>query len=153
FAVRPRLRVGTVLSGIAVTGVVLLMGIWWSAIKNDYRALLDQGTGQQVVLVSFENRIEFLLNKLVEFDGEMFDDGFKRLVRRMGYIDFLAATMSNVPTNLPFQEGRQIGDTIINVLQPRLLFPDKPPLPSDTEVLQKYTGFYFGGSTSIGTSV
>jgi hypothetical protein len=58
-----------------------------------------------------------------------------------------------VPSNLPFQNGQQIGATIINVLQPRLLFPDKDPLPSDSEVLEKYTGIIFGGSSGIGTSV
>ena len=61
--------------------------------------------------------------------------------------------MRNVPSNLPFQDGRQIGETIMNVLQPRLLFPDKPPLPSDSDVLEKYTGINFGGSSGFGTSV
>ena len=76
FAVRTKLRPGTVLIGIAVGGTLLLMAIWWSAIKNEYRAFLDQGSSQQVVLVPFEDRIEFLLNKLVQVDGETIDDGF-----------------------------------------------------------------------------
>src|SRR5262249_55224683 len=127
--------------------------VWWSAIKTDYRTFLDQGTGQQVVLVSFEDRIEFLLKQLADVNGETIDEGFKRLALRLGYIDFLAATMGYVPSNLPFQDGRQIGATIINVLQPRLLFPDKEPLPSDSEILEKYTGITFGGSSGAGTSV
>ena len=93
------------------------------------------------------------MNKLAQVDGETIDDGFRRLALRLGYVDFLAATMSNVPSNVPFQDGQQIGETIMNVLQPRLFFPDKPPLPSDSEVLEKYTGINFGESSGIGTSV
>ena len=153
FAVRTKLRPLTVVTGITVGGTLLLMAIWWSAIKTDYRTFLDQGTGQQVVLVSLEERIEFLLNKLAHVDGETIDDGFRRLALRLGYVDFLAATMRNVPSNVPFQDGQQIGATMMNVLQPRLFFPDKPPLPSDSDVLEKYTGIDFGASSGIGTSV
>jgi len=146
---RPRI----LLIGSAVGGTLLLMAIWWSAIKNEYRTFLDKGSSQQVVLVPFEDRIEFLLNKLVQVDGETIEDGLTRLAYRIGYVDFLAATMRNVPSNLPFQNGEQIGATMMNVLQPRLLFPDKPPLPNDSDILEKYTGINFGESSGSGTSV
>jgi hypothetical protein len=32
----------------------------------------------------------------------------------MGYIDFLSATMRNVPSRLPFQDGAQIGAAIMH---------------------------------------
>ena len=61
--------------------------------------------------------------------------------------------MRNVPNDLPFQDGAHIGATVIHVLQPRLFFPDKPPLLSDTDVVEKYTGLHFGDSSSAGISV
>jgi hypothetical protein len=132
---------------------LLLSGAWWSAIKTEYRNYLDQGSSRQVVLVPIEDRIAFLMNKLSEVDGQTMFRGFDLLARRIGYVDFLAATMRHIPANMPFQEGAQIGATVMNVLEPRLLFPDKPPLTSDTEILEKYTGIHFGRSSSAGSSV
>ena len=135
-------------------GIALLMlGAWWSAIKRDYRHYLDQGSNQQVVLVPIEDRFAFLMNKLSEVDNDTMLRGFRLLARRVGYVDYLAATMRHIPANMPFQEGAQIGATVLNVLEPRLLFPDKPPLPSDTKILEKYTGLHFGKSSGPGSSV
>lgn len=153
FSARSKVRLGTIIAGLAVAGTLLLMGIWWSAIKGEYRDFLDQGSKQQVVLVSFEQQIAFLANKLREVDGQTIEYGFNRLAQRLGYVDYLAAVMRNVPSTLPYEDGGRMGEALAHVLQPRLLFPDKPPLPSDTEVLEKYAGFDFGASSGAGSSV
>ena len=41
----------------------------------------------------------------------------------------------------------------MHVLEPRLLFPDKRPLMSDTELVQKYTNIRFDVSSSAYTSI
>ncbi len=153
FAGGPRLSPRRVFFGSGIIVVLLILGAWWSAIKDPYRHYLDQGSRQQVVLVPIEDRIAFLLNKLSEVDVETMSWGFEKLEQRIGYVDYLAATMRHIPANMPFQEGAQIGATVMNVLEPRLLFPDKPPLESDSKVLEKYTGIHFGKSSSAGTSV
>ena len=144
---------GRVLIAMVVATALLMAGAWWSAIKLEYRDYLDQGSRQQAVLVPFEDRLSFLMSKLSQVDSQTIRVGFERLALRVGYVDFLAATMRHVPSALPFQDGAQIGATVMHVLEPRLLFPDKPPLPSDTEILQKYTGIRFGQSSGAGTSV
>ena len=138
---------------MVVATALLMAGAWWSAIKLEYRDYLDQGSRQQAVLVPFEDRLTFLMSKLSQVDSQTIRVGFERLALRVGYVDFLAATMRYVPSALPFQGGAQISATVMHVLEPRLLFPDKPPLPSDSEILQKYTGIRFGQSSSAGTSV
>jgi hypothetical protein len=153
FSARSKVRPATIIAGLAVGGTLLLMGAWWSSIKLEYRNFLNQGSKQQVVLVPFEDRISFLLNKLSEIDGRTIGDGFDLLAQRIGYVDYLAAVMRNVPSSLPFQDGAQIAAAAAHVLQPRLLFPDKPPVPSDAEILEKYAGFRFGDSSGPGTSV
>ena len=153
FAARSRIRWSTVIAAALVCIILLLMGAWWSAIKREYRSFLSQGTRQQVVVVPIEDRIAFLANKLFEIDEQTIAQGFELLVHRVGYIDYLAATMRHVPFRMPHQDGAQLGGTIMHVLQPRLLFPDKPPLPSDSEVLEKYTGFRWGDSSGSDTSV
>jgi hypothetical protein len=153
FSVRSRIRPGTVVAAAAVCIVLVLMGAWWSAIKKEYRSYLSQGLRQQVVVVPVEDRIAFLAKKLVEVDEKTIAEGLELLVQRVGYVDYLAATMRYVPSRLPYQDGAQVGGTIMHILQPRFLFPDKPPVPSDSEVLEKYTGARWGDSSGPGTSV
>ncbi|HEY1982259.1 MAG TPA: hypothetical protein VGH13_19470, partial [Xanthobacteraceae bacterium] len=85
------------------------------------------------------------------FDGAQFEDGFNKLLARHSYIDFLGATMNYVPSMVPHEDGRLVGAAIANMLMPRVLFPDKPPLANDTDVTSEYTGinFYSAGDTSI----
>src|SRR5205823_234693 len=118
--------------------VLIALGAFWSAIKTDYRGYISEGSREQIVVVPVEDRLSFVRDKMLEVDWNTMSVGLDRLLKRWGYVDFLAATMRNVPARLPFQEGAQIGATIKHVLQPRLFFPDKPPLPSDTDVLSKY---------------
>jgi hypothetical protein len=142
-----------VVAAAAVCIILVLMGAWWSAIKKEYRTYLNQGQRLQVVVVPVEDRIAFLANKLAEIDEQTIAQGLELLVQRVGYVDYLAATMRYVPSRLPYQDGAQVGGTIMHILQPRFLFPDKPPVPSDSEVLEKYTGFRWGESSGPGTSV
>ena len=153
FSTRPKLDVRSMIAGFAVCSVVVTLGVFWSVVKTDYRGFVSQGSGEQVVRVSLEERLAYLTDRIGDVDWDMMSDGLGYLVMRLGYVDYLSATMRNVPSCVPFQDGAQIGATVMHVLQPRLLFPDKPPLMSDTEVVQKYTGIRFDVSSSASTSV
>jgi len=148
---RPRFRP----QDLAVLGsaVALLIGIgvFWSTIKPDYREFVNQGTGEQVVLVSLEERIAFIANRALDFDGTDVHTGLERLVSRHGYIDYLAQTMEFVPRGLPHEDGALTSAVLRHVTMPRFLFPDKPALPNDTEIMAKYTGqeMVWNRSTSI----
>lgn len=152
-ATRPKLDVRTVTVGLMVCSVVVALGVFWSAIKMDYRAFVSEGSTDQIVSVSFSERLSYLADRVVDVDEDKISRGLDALVQRLGYVDFLSAAMRNVPARLPFQDGAQIGATIMHVLQPRFIFPDKPPLMSDTDVTQKFTGLRWTASTSGGTSI
>jgi hypothetical protein len=137
---RVTLRASDVLAFTIGGALVLLLGIFWTSIKEDYRNFLNGGTGQQVILEPLDQRLDFLANKVVEFDSEKFADGAERLQKRLSYIDFLAATMERVPAYIPHEGGALVGKVIWHVLTPRVLFPDKPDIASDTEVTAHYTG-------------
>jgi hypothetical protein len=78
-------------------------------------------------------------------------EGFDRLVSRHGYIEFLGLTMQNVPSGIPHENGQLTLSVLKHIATPRFLFPDKPQLPSDTEIMAKYTGlpFTWDENTSI----
>src|SRR5262249_5962519 len=140
FSVRPKIKLGTIVVGFMLAGFLVTLGAFWSAVKNNYRNYVTLGSRQQVVLVPFEDRLGYLFDRALNADSELMSDGLNRLVHRIAYIEMLAATIRHVPDHIPFQEGAQIGATIMHVLQPRLFFPDKPPAPNDTVLTARYTG-------------
>ncbi len=52
----------------------------------------------------------------------------------------------------PHEDGEILWAAVVHVLTPRLLFPDKPPVESDSEKVRRYTGVWVAGieeNTSI----
>lgn len=126
---------------LAAAGLlVVVSAVFWSSIKADYRDFVNQGTGEQVVTVSLSERLHYVGAKIADFDGEQFGKGLDRLVSRHGYIEFLGLTMHYVPEAVPHEYGKISFSAFEHILMPRLLFPWKPPLPSDTDVMVQYTG-------------
>ncbi|MCP4309287.1 MAG: hypothetical protein GY788_31320 [bacterium] len=150
-AARPQLRPRDVLVVTLAGAVLLAAGVFWSAIKPDYRKFLNQDTGEQVVLQSLDGRLDYLADAASSIDGEMIAEGFDLLVARHGYIEFLALTMQNVPSVIPHENGGMTGTVFQHIAMPRFLFPDKAALPNDTEVMSYYTGLpmMWGSNTSI----
>lgn len=137
---RPTARVGNVLTMSVVGVLVLCVTVFWSAVKADYRDFVNLGTGAQVVSVPLSARVDYLSNALENFDGREFDYGFQRLVDRHSYIDFLANTLSYVPRTVPHENGARLGASLLHIVTPRILFPNKPPTPNDAQVTAHYTG-------------
>jgi len=138
-----------------VLGAVLTLGlaVFWSAVKIPYRDFLNQGTGAQVVLQPLDERLGFLADEAINFDGRKFAIGYELLLARLSYIDFLAVTMERVPEVLPHEGGALLGGAVWHVLTPRILFPDKPDVPSDTLITAHYTGLANAVSADANTSI
>lgn len=150
-AARPKLRPADFMA-VGVAGVLLMsVAIFWSAIKIDYRLFLNQGTGAQVVTVPLSDRLSYLMDAAGSMDATRIAEGFDKLVSRHGYIEFLGLTMQNVPGGIPHENGQLTLAVLDHIAMPRVLFQDKPPLPSDTEIMAKYTGlrYRWDASTSI----
>ncbi len=148
---KPRVRVTDTLVVSFVALIILSVGIFWSAIKPDYREFVNKGSGEQIVEVPLADRIDFLSNAALTFNDEKVAEGFQKLVARHGYIEFLGLVMQNVPTGLDYQKGQITMSVFRHISVPRFLWSDKPPLPSDTEVMSKFTGLpmLWGNETSI----
>lgn len=155
FAVaRPKLNFPSFVA-IAFTAIVaLLFSAFWSATKEDYRTFLNQGSGAQEVLVPLEDRLTFLADRVNSADADTLTHGFDLLVRRLSYVEFLAATLTFVPAGRPHENGAMTEAAIAHILLPRLFVPAKARLPSDTAVTIAYTGLPIvdrgGVSISIG---
>jgi hypothetical protein len=74
------------------------------------------------------------------------------LADRISYVDFFGRALVMVPGRIPHEDGGLWGGAVTHILMPRLFFPDKPVLLSDSISTNKYTGLHFGGD-EVGTSV
>lgn len=151
---KAKLHFSSVVAIIVAAAIVLLISVFWSAIKVDYREFVNEGTKQQVVLVPLEDRFAFLADRASNADADTLASGFEALLLRMSYVEFFGATLNFVPDGRPHENGAMTMAAVSHIFLPRLLFPNKAPLPNDTAVTIAYTGLPLdagpGTSISIG---
>jgi hypothetical protein len=136
----------------ATAAVLLVLSSAWQAVKGEYREFLNEGYKTQEVLVPVGERFSKLSTLVTDFDWNQMVDGFQQLILRIGYVEFFARTIVNVPENLPYENGALWGGAVKHALMPRLFFPNKPIL-DDSERTSYYTGIDVSGAeqgTSIG---
>jgi hypothetical protein len=137
----------------AMIAVVLFStGIVWTAIKQEYRGFLNQGSEQQIVAVSMEESVGKLGELLSNLSWDGVQEGLDGLVLRVSYTKFFALTIINVPNSMPFEHGALWLGALKHVVTPRLFFPEKAAL-SDSDRTSLYTGVQVTGDeqgTSIG---
>lgn len=142
FSIRQYLTMGL----IAV--VLIWVSLLWTAVKIEYRSYLSNGFEGQVVVRDYDERIVQLLDMVSGLDDGDMDRATRDLVSRISYIDIFARVVDSVPARIRHEDGEIWGGALRHIFMPRLFFPDKPVLRSDTEITQYYTGFIIPGSTS-----
>lgn len=152
FATRVRLSFGTILSGAAVLFLLLMMGSAWTVVKPEFRSAISADTGAQSTGESQGEMVSRLGGMLLSLTSADLVEGLHPFFQRVAYTDFFALTIDYVPAYKPYGRGELWGTAIKHVLQPRILFPDKPRLLSDSEVTMTYTGQYLA-SDAEGTSI
>lgn len=130
----------------------LALATVWTVIKPDYREALNRGTRQQVVLLSPEEQRAALAQEISEIGLSDLPRGFLDLLDRAAYVDYFADVLGYVPNRISHQGGALWGEALGQFLMPRFLFPDKPPLPSDSERTMQFTGRQMA-SGAEGTSI
>lgn len=146
-----RFRVGTI---VLAAGACLLLASFWQSIKGDYRAFLNQGSGMQEVKVSLPERFVYLGEAAMATTPEKLQDGVVSGVLRLGYIEYFAHCIRNVPRRIPHQEGQLWMDAIKHTFMPRIFFPDKPVINESKRTSQftmmRVAGFDEGTAITIG---
>lgn len=134
---------------IISTGVYFLM--LWQYVKPEYRKYLSGGEEAQVSVRSTEESLTKLFELVADAGPNAIQDGFEYTVNRLSYIDFLSASITQVPQNIAHTNGELWSGAFARILQPRLLFPNKKVI-DDSEKASLYTGTEFYGADR-GTSV
>lgn len=126
-----------------LTALAILVGITWSAVKNDFRSYASGGQGQ-VVLVDWTDRMSYLGDLVLAVDGDALADGADRLARRLTYVEFFGAAMNFVPEATPHTGGALWADAASRPFMPRILFPGKSVV-DESALTNRYTGLGVAG--------
>ena len=131
--------------------VMFVTGLMWMAIRTDYR----QDFESQVFAQSREARLErvvALTSKWLRSDLEALADDLDFFVDRLWAIYYPALAVSRVPSVVPHEHGAILLRAALHIVTPRLLFPDKAVLESDSEMVLRYAGVWAAGAEQ-GTSI
>lgn len=130
---------------------VLGLAFFWQSIKAEYRQFLNQGENQQVINVSLEERLRYLSSSPSGLQGETVSEMIEGSLRRLGYINYFGYCLIQVPEHIEHTNGRLWNEAIGNILQPRILFPDKQVF-NDSDRTNEFTGLMVADA-SKGTSI
>jgi hypothetical protein len=120
--------------GIALFFIIGFAGLWWGAVKVDFREQYGSGVASNPIQAIF--LFDDIYSNLSDEDKQQ---GVERTIGGMGYIHFFSHVLNYVPDSKPFQGGDIWTTAVLHTLTPRLLFPNKPIL-RDTEHMMEYTG-------------
>jgi hypothetical protein len=132
------------LASLAVVSIML--GTVWIGIRSDIREDMSTGVPRPRV-----ERLAFAAELAQEWwdsDAELKMFDLDDLVERMWDIYYTALALDRVPALIPHEDGEIALRAVQHVLMPRFLFPNKPPLPSESEDVYRYTGLKVAGRES-----
>jgi hypothetical protein len=119
--------------------LVLFVGVLWTGIKPAFRGAYQNTTRWERV------GLAVTLSKASLSKGRESMFGLTdRLVARMWTIYYPALALERVPRVIPHTNGTILWSAIAN-LAPRMFFPNKPALPSDSDKVRKYSGVWVAG--------
>jgi hypothetical protein len=140
---------------LALATVLALAGctaILWMSIRTEVRAAIHT---DETIAESQAARLRFAEGVSSKQAG-VFSKGFwpacDHLVGRLWTIPLPARALNRVPSLLPYEHGAILERALVHIATPRILFPDKESLSSDSEEVRKYAGVWVAGpeqNTSI----
>lgn len=126
----------------------LLLIFLWQSVKGEYRAFLSGGQRTQAVLVNRTTALTKFQELSIEAvnKGIVNDTVMASTYRRAGYLEYFSAAAQKVPTEIPFEKGNLLGESLTFSLVPRILYPNKGH-KNDRAKVERYTDYYFGAES------
>jgi hypothetical protein len=130
----------------AVTSLIVLVGAFWSGVRGEYRQDFTQVEAFAESRSMRLERINVLAGEWSRRDVQELLWDIDYLVDRLWAIYYPALAVQRVPQVLPHTDGAIIGGALRHIVTPRVFFPDKPGLPSDSEMVRTYSGVFVAGA-------
>ena len=135
-----------------VAALLLVLLVWQGSLKKNTRLAHDDGSlgrGAFDRISFFAQNFRTELPLLLETP----EPYVEALVERVSYITFFSRVLEHVPNREQHSQGELLRMAMLNAFVPRVLFPEKPELPSDSYYTRRFTGIPVaeaGTSVSIG---
>ena len=124
----------------------LAIGLLWMGIRSEYRRnyieLDNFATSRSARL----RDVRSLSADFLRADSEATWDTADTLVDRLWTVYYPALALERVPSHVPHTHGEILSAALVHIVTPRVFFPAKPELPSDSEKVRKYAGVWVAGA-------
>jgi hypothetical protein len=130
----------------------VLLGLLWMSIRVEYRKEYVEVDKFQTSRSARVERIGSLTSGFINSDSTNIWAATDSLVDRLWTVYYPALALARVPRVLPHTNGAIVGAALVHIVTPRIFFPNKAELPSDSEEVRKYSGVHVAGretNTSI----
>jgi len=123
-----------------------LLGVAWVSVRVNYREryLADEAFAQNRG-ARFDS-LKAATSEWASQDRAALYGNIDKFIDRLWAIYYPALAVSRVPNVVPHTDGKLMMDTLAFVFAPRVFFPDKPEVGSDSELVRKYSGVWVAGA-------
>jgi hypothetical protein len=131
-----------------VLAIVLgLSSLVWMSVRGQLRQEIDDELLSNSRIERFD-RARTLSTGLWTQAASDYHEAATRLIDRLWAIKYPGMALDRVPSSIPHTDGDIMWEAITHLVTPRFLYPDKPELVSDSELVRKYAGANVAGSES-----
>jgi len=122
------------------------LGVTWISIRVNYREryLADEAFSQNRG-ARFDS-ITASARQWAAQDRSQFYGNVDVFIDRLWSIYYPALAVARVPDVIPHTNGKLMLDTLQFVFMPRVFFPDKPEIGSDSELVRRFSGVWVAGA-------
>jgi len=138
------------LASILVLGAML--GVLWIGIRTSYRRDFTELDTYQTSAQKRISHIQDLSSTWWHRDTHDLMNDVDLFVERVWAVYYPALAVARVPAQVPHTNGGLMWAVIQHIAMPRIFFPDKPALPSNSDLVRRYSGVWVAGqeqNTSI----
>jgi hypothetical protein len=130
---------------MSIGALMVMLGIVWMGVRVEYRARYMEDERFQNNRSARIDSLTEAVHKWMSQDTGAFLRTVDSFVERMWTIYYPALAVDRVPSVLPHTNGKLMAETLRFVFEPRILFPDKPYIVSDSQMVRKYSGVFVAG--------
>lgn len=138
-AARIALSVTSIVGGVAWFSVLLALGLFWTAVKVEYREYATGGEETQHLSIPLEDRLSYLGNLALSAGNIDWGLAAYAMLYRFAYIDIFGSVITYQAAARDAAPMQQWQGALEHVFKPRFFFPEKPAL-SDTETYARLAG-------------
>jgi hypothetical protein len=127
-----------------VSSLTLVFGLYWTAIKPEYRNFVSGGEATQAVVAGYGEALQDIVELVEQVDSAKLEKAADELAHRFAGIDMFSAVVAYVPSVRDHEWGKLWLDAISRPFMPRMFFPDKAVIDEST-LTNYYTGLGLAG--------